>query len=131
MQIKKKDTYKKNIGLNRFFFAAKFSINGIRTAIYEESAFRQEIFLAIILIPYAIFLPVGSIKTILMIFSVLLVLIIELLNSGIEAAIDRISKSENELSKRAKDYASAAVMISIVVTFSIYICFTIEYFQNN
>lgn len=123
--------YKNKKGLVRLFFAIKNSLNGIRSAFSKEKAFRQETFLAFVLILYAIFLPVGIIKTVLMIFSVLMILILELINSGIESVVDRISLSHNELSKLAKDYGSAAVMISIIACIGIYIIFTFEYFQKN
>jgi diacylglycerol kinase (ATP) len=78
-------------------------------------AFRQELFLALILIPSAIFLPVTAVEKILMISSVLAVLVVELLNSSVEAAIDRISFEVHDLSKRAKDFGSAAVMVALLI----------------
>jgi diacylglycerol kinase (ATP) len=84
-------------------------------AVREESAFRQELILAAVLAPLALLLPFGVVERLLLIGSAVLVLIVELLNSSIEAAIDRISFEHHGLSKRAKDYGSAAVMLSLLV----------------
>ena len=80
----------------------------------HEDAFRQEVFLAALLIPAALFMPVAGTGKALMVASVLLVLIVELLNSAIEAAVDRISLEHHALAKRAKDIGSAAVMLALV-----------------
>ena len=107
--------HKGNKGLTRAFRAAINSWNGLIYAYKEESAFRQELALSLILIPLAIYLPVTPIEKILLIASVILVLIIELLNSSVEAAIDRISFEVHDLSKRAKDFGSAAVMLALLL----------------
>ena len=107
--------HKGNRGLLRAWAAMKNSISGLGFAIREESAFRQELTLAVILVPSALFLPVLPVERVLLVGSVLLVLIVELLNSGVEAAIDRISYENHGLSKRAKDFGSAAVMIALLV----------------
>jgi diacylglycerol kinase (ATP) len=107
--------YKGNKGLTRAWHAMKNSINGFRVAIREESAFRQELTLAAILLPCAIFVPVTPVERVALVTSVLLVLIVELLNTSVEAAIDRISLERHELSKRAKDFGSAAVMVALGV----------------
>jgi diacylglycerol kinase (ATP) len=107
--------HKGNKGLTRAFRAAINSWNGLIYAFKEESAFRQELALSLILIPLAIYLPVTPIEKILLIASVILVLIIELLNSSVEAAIDRISFEVHDLSKRAKDFGSAAVMLALLL----------------
>ncbi len=107
--------HKSNKGLTRAFRAAINSWNGLIYAFKEESAFRQELALSLILIPLAIYLPVTPIEKILLIASVILVLIIELLNSSVEAAIDRISFEVHDLSKRAKDFGSAAVMLALLL----------------
>jgi diacylglycerol kinase (ATP) len=80
-----------------------------------ESAFRQEIALAAILLPCAVLMPVSAIERVLLMVSVLLVLLVELLNSSIEAAIDRISLERHALSKRAKDCGSAAVTMALLI----------------
>lgn len=105
---------KDNIGLKRLWNALCYSLAGFTTAYKNEQAFRQEVLLALALIPLAMVLPVSNIGKALMIASVLLVLIAELLNSAIEATVDRISLEKHEFAKRAKDMASAAVMLSLV-----------------
>lgn len=107
--------HKGNKGLARAFRAAVNSWNGLKYAYKEESAFRQELFLAIILIPIAVYIPCSMIEKILLVSSVFLVLIVELLNSSVEAAIDRISFDIHGLSKRAKDFGSAAVMVALLL----------------
>lgn len=111
----KDNPHKGNKGLTRAIRAAVNSWNGFVFAYREESAFRQELTLALILIPIALFLPVGYVDKILLISSVLIVLIVELLNSSVEAAIDRISFEINDLSKRAKDFGSAAVFVALFI----------------
>jgi diacylglycerol kinase (ATP) len=105
--------YKGNRGLTRAWHAMKNSLAGFRVAIREESAFRQELTLAAILIPCGLVVPVDPVSRVLLLGSVLLVLIVELLNSSVEAAIDRISLERHELSRRAKDLGSAAVMVAL------------------
>lgn len=107
--------HKGRTGLNRVLHAARYSIDGLRAAYTQESAFRQECWLAAILLPAAFWVGRSWVETALLAGSVLLVMIVELLNSGIEAAIDRVSFELHELSKRAKDLASAAVMLSLVL----------------
>jgi diacylglycerol kinase (ATP) len=107
--------HKGNRGLTRAWHAARNSWSGLVFAVREESAFRQELTLAVVLIPLAVFLPFRALEKILLIGSVVLVLIVELVNSGVEAAIDRISFEHHGLSKRAKDYGSAAVMLALLM----------------
>lgn len=106
--------HKGNKGLMRAWRAAINSWNGLVFAVREESAFRQELFLASIFIPIAIYLPVTGIERSILVGTILLVLIVELLNSSVEAAIDRISFETHDLSKRAKDFGSAAVMLALI-----------------
>jgi len=94
--------------------ACVYSVHGLESAFRHEEAFRQEVWLAIVLIPIALVLNIGGTGKALMIASVLLVLIVELLNSAIEAAVDRISLDQHRLAKRAKDIGSAAVFLSLV-----------------
>lgn len=105
--------YKGNRGVTRAWHAMKNSLNGFRVAFREESAFRQELTLAAILVPCGIFVPVSPVERVALLASVLLVLMVEMLNSSVEAAIDRISLERHELSKRAKDFGSAAVMLAL------------------
>jgi diacylglycerol kinase (ATP) len=107
--------HKGNRGVARAWHAAKNSWSGLVFAVREESAFRQELTLAACLIPLALLLPFGAIERLLLIGSIVLVLIVELVNSGVEAAVDRISFEHHGLSKRAKDYGSAAVMLALLV----------------
>jgi diacylglycerol kinase (ATP) len=106
--------YKGNRGVTRAWKALKYSIKGFRAAIREESAFRQELTLAAILVPIGIFVPVDPVERVLLLGSVMLVLIVELLNSSIENAVDRIGLERNELSGRAKDLGSAAVTVALL-----------------
>ena len=105
--------YKGKTGLRRLINACGYSIHGLRAAFRSEDAFRQEIALATVLIPAALVLPVAAIGRALLLASVFLVLIVELLNSSIEAAVDRISLDNHELARAAKDIGSAAVMLSL------------------
>lgn len=107
--------YKGNRGVTRAWHALKNSLAGFRVAIRVESAFRQELTLAAILLPIGLLVPVEPVARVLLLGSVLLVLIVELLNSSLEAAIDRISLERHELSRRAKDLGSAAVMVALFV----------------
>jgi len=105
--------FKGRTGLQRILNAAGYSWAGLQAAFRHEDAFRQEVYLALLLIPLALYLGVTGIERALMIASVLGVLIVELLNSAIEAAVDRISLEHHQLIKRAKDMGSAAVMIAL------------------
>ncbi len=106
--------YKGKTGLRRLINACGYSINGLRAAFRLEDAFRQEVALAAVMLPAAALLPVAATGRALLLASVMLVLIVELLNSAIEAAVDRISLDNHELAKVAKDIGSAAVMLSLV-----------------
>jgi diacylglycerol kinase (ATP) len=107
--------HKGRTGLDRLIRATGYSIEGLTAAYRGESAFRQEFWLAAVLLPLALWVGRGWVETALLMASVLLVLIVELLNSGIEAAIDRVSFEMHDLSKRAKDLASAAVLLSLIL----------------
>jgi diacylglycerol kinase (ATP) len=111
----------KNSGLKRIIFAIGYSIQGLKSAFKNEAAFRQELLASIILIPLACYLDVSQIERILLIASIILVLIIEIINSAIEAVVDRISNEHHELAGRAKDLGSAAVMIAIFLSAYIWI----------
>lgn len=106
--------YKSLKGWRRVARALLNSITGLQMAFRHEAAFRQELLLACILIPLALLLPLKVIPKTLLVYSVFAVLIVELLNSAIEAAIDRISLDTHHLSKRAKDLGSAAVLLSLL-----------------
>jgi diacylglycerol kinase (ATP) len=106
--------HKGRTGLRRIWNALFYSLDGFVAAYRHENAFRQEVWLSLILVPLAFFIPVSNPNRMQMIASVLLVLIVELLNSGIEAVTDRVSLEDHRLAKRAKDLGSAAVMLSLV-----------------
>ncbi len=106
--------FKGKTGLRRVLNAAGYSWAGLAAAFKHEDAFRQELFLALLLIPLAIYLGETGIERALMIAAVLGVLIVELLNSAVEAAVDRISLDHHLLIKRAKDMGSAAVMLALM-----------------
>lgn len=106
--------HKGKTGLRRILNALFYSVDGFRAAYRHEDAFRQEVMLALVLIPLALFLPASGVGKALMIASVLLVLLVELLNSAVEATVDRISLENHQLAKRAKDIGSAAVFVSLV-----------------
>jgi len=104
-----------SIGFARVVSAWRYSLSGLAGAWRTEGAFRQEVIGAAILIPIACFIPVPVLHRALLIASVLMVIVVELLNSAMEAAIDRISLDRHPLSKKAKDTGSAAVLVSIVI----------------
>ena len=106
--------HKGKTGLRRIWNALFYSFDGLKAAYRHEDAFRQEVWLALVLIPLALFLPVSGIGKALMIASVLVVLIVELLNSAVEATVDRVSLEHHRLAKRAKDIGSAAVLFSLI-----------------
>ena len=109
-----KSPYKGKTGLKRIWNALFYSLDGFSATFKHEDAFRFEVLLALILIPLALHMHVSGVGKALMVGSVLLVLIVELLNSAIEAATDRISIEDHVLAKRAKDMGSAAVMLSLI-----------------
>ena len=105
--------YKGKTGLKRILNALVYSIDGLCAAFRHEDAFRQELALALILVPVALAMPVGASGKALMIMAVMLVLVVELLNSAVEAVTDRVSLENHALAKRAKDLGSAAVMVAL------------------
>lgn len=102
-------------GLTRVIRAARYSVKGFRAAWATESAFRQETVLAALLAPVAFVLGRSPVEIAMLLASLLFVIVVELLNSGIEAAVDRIGDEPHELSGRAKDFGSAAVFVSLCV----------------
>ena len=107
--------FKGKTGIRRLMNAFGYSLQGFGAAFKHEDAFRQEVFLAIVLIPLALYLGENRVEQALMIASVLLVLIVELLNSAIEAAVDHTSIERHPLAKQAKDIGSAAVFIALLI----------------
>lgn len=104
----------KPTGLKRLILATGYSLRGLKATFRTEAAFRQEVALAIVMIPLGLWLGKTAVERALLVASVLLVLLVELLNSGIEAVVDRIGLEMHELSGRAKDIGSAAVFVSLV-----------------
>jgi diacylglycerol kinase (ATP) len=107
--------FKGKTGVRRLINAFGYSLEGFKAAFIHEDAFRQEVLLAIVLIPLAVYLGNSPLEQALMIASVLLVLIVELLNSAIEAAVDHTSTEHHALAKQAKDIGSAAVFIALLI----------------
>jgi diacylglycerol kinase (ATP) len=114
-QREDKSPHKSKSGLVRIIRAFGYSLEGFATAIKHEHAFRQELILCLVLLPFAILLPFAPLERVVLIASLLIVLIVELLNSAIEAIVDRVSLENHALSKRAKDLGSAAVFLALVV----------------
>lgn len=106
--------HKRRTGLNRLWHAAGYSLQGLRAG-WGEKAFRQEACLAIVLLPVSLWVGRSWVEAALLAAAVVLVLVTELLNTGIEAAIDRIGPELHDLSKRAKDMGSAAVLLSLLL----------------
>lgn len=113
--------FKGRSGLDRVIRAAGYSLAGLRAAYCGESAFRQEVWGAAFLLPAAFWLGRTWVEVALLVGSIGLVLIVELLNSGIEAAVDRVSFELHDLSKRAKDLASAAVFLSLLLCAAVWV----------
>lgn len=107
--------FKGKTGIRRLQNAFGYSLEGFKAAYKHEDAFRQEVLISIILTPLAFYLGNSAIEIALMVASVLLVLIVELLNSAVEAVVDRVSIERHELAKRAKDIGSAAVFIALLI----------------
>ncbi|ATE59860.1 diacylglycerol kinase [Thauera sinica] len=105
--------YKGKTGLRRLWNAFHYSLEGLRAAWRHEDAFRQELRLALILVPAALWLGESGVAKAVLVGSLALVLLAELLNSAVEATVDRISLENHRLAKRAKDIGSAAVLVSL------------------
>jgi len=108
-------------GVRRLVNAMRYSLEGLAAAARHEDAFRQELMLAAALVPLGLWLGNGGVERALLAGSMLMVLVVELLNSAIEAAVDRVSLENHDLAKRAKDYGSAAVMLSLAMTAGVWL----------
>ncbi|NTV10059.1 MAG: diacylglycerol kinase [Zoogloea sp.] len=117
--------FKGKTGMRRVWNAMHYSFDGLRAAYQCEDAFRQEAWLALLMVPLAFFLTSVPVERALMVGSVLLVLVVELLNSAVEATVDRVSLENHRLAKRAKDIGSAAVFISLVNVAAVWGCILI------
>lgn len=120
--------FKGKTGLRRLINAAGYSAAGLRAAFRHEDAFRQEVVAAVVLIPLALWLGNSGSERALLCFSVLAVLIVELVNSAIEATVDRISLENHQLAKRAKDIGSAAVMVALFNALLVWMLVLAEHF---
>lgn len=121
-QSHEESPFKGKTGLPRLMNAMGYSFEGFKAAFKHEDAFRQEVFLTVVLIPLALYLEQETLHRVLMIASLFLVLIVELLNSAVEAVVDRVSIERHALAKRAKDIGSAAVFVAlanVVVTWGL------------
>jgi diacylglycerol kinase (ATP) len=114
--------YSGNKGLTRLIKAGQYSWAGAKAAYQHEEAFRQEVWVLLVAVPLALWLGDNGIEKALMIGSVLLLLIVELLNSGLEAVVDRIGTELHPLSGRAKDMGSAAVTVAVVNVVVVWLC---------
>lgn len=114
--------FKGKKGLTRLINALGYSRDGIRAAWQNEAAFREEILLAALTIPLAFYLGKTGVDRALMIGSIILILIVEILNSAVEAVVDKASPEKSELAKRAKDMGSAAVLFSLTNAAAIWAC---------
>lgn len=112
---KKVSEFKSRAGWRRLISALDYSLQGLASAWREEHAFRQELFLFVPLSLLALFLPLSGFEKLILISVLVLILIMELINSAIEAVVDRVSLERHELSKKAKDYGSAAVFLSMLI----------------
>ena len=106
--------HKSRGGLRSIWNATLYSRDGLRDAWRHEAAFRQELLLVAVLLPLGLYLGDNGIERALLVGSLLLILIVELVNSAVEAVVDRVSSEHHDLSKRAKDLGSAAVMLALV-----------------
>jgi diacylglycerol kinase (ATP) len=113
--------FKGKTGLQRILNATRYSLEGLAAAARHEDAFRQELMLAAILVPLGLWLGNGGVERALLVGSVLLVLVVELLNSAVEATVDRVSLEDHLLAKRAKDLGSAAVMMSLATVAAVWL----------
>lgn len=116
------DEFKGKQGITRILNAIRYSWEGFGAAWKNEAAFREELLLAVITIPLAFYLGKTGVERGLMVGAILLILIVEILNSGLEAVVDKASPEKHELAKRAKDMGSAAVFLSIINAAVIWAC---------
>lgn len=114
------EEFKGKQGLTRLINALGYSRDGLASAWKHEAAFREEVLLAVVAIPLGLWLGQGGIEKALLVGSILLILIVELLNSAVEAVVDRVSDEHHELSKRAKDIGSAAVLITLLLAAAVW-----------
>jgi len=112
--------FKGKQGLQRLINATGYSKDGLAAAWKNEAAFREEVMLALVTVPLGLWLGHGGVEKALLVGSILLVLVVELLNSAVEAVVDRVSDERHELSKRAKDIGSAAVLLTLTLAAAVW-----------
>ncbi|MFZ6768968.1 diacylglycerol kinase [Undibacterium sp. Di26W] len=120
--------FKSKSGLRRIFSAFFYSIDGFRSAWKNEHAFRQELVLVIIGVIIALVLPVSAFEKLMMIAVLVLILVVELINSAIEAVVDRVSLERHTLSKNAKDFGSAAVLLTFLIALATWVVILMDRF---
>ena len=118
--------YKGQTGLRRLLSATRTSLEGFAAAVRHEDAFRQELCLAVLLVPAGLWLGRDGLERAMLVAAVLFVLVVELLNSAVEATVDRISFDNHRLAKRAKDIGSAAVMLAIATASAVWLLILIR-----
>ena len=122
--------HKSKGGFGRVLKAAAYSLNGLRAALRYEAAFRQELLLVFILAPAAFWVGQDAVQIILLLSSLVLVLIVELLNSALEAVADAVTLENNELIGRAKDLGSAAVLLSLLSAGALWVTLLVNKWFN-
>lgn len=118
---------KQRRGISRIVHAFKYSLQGLKAAMYEP-AFRQEAYIALLLIPLSFYFGRDWIEVSILLGAVVAVLVVELLNTGLESAIDRVGPQWHDLSKRCKDLGSAAVLLSILLCLGVWFSFLVTQF---
>jgi diacylglycerol kinase (ATP) len=129
-EVEAQSPFKGKTGVSRVVQAFFNTLAGIADAWRQESAFRQELLLAAILIPIACFLRISAVERALLMAAVLFVLVVELLNSSVEAAVDRISLDRHSLSRQAKDLGSAAVLVALCLLTLVWALVLAEHWQQ-
>ncbi|HEY8099606.1 MAG TPA: diacylglycerol kinase [Burkholderiaceae bacterium] len=122
--------FKSKSGLKRIFSALSYSLEGFKSAWRGEHSFRQEVLLVVVATIIALCLPVSALERLMLIGVLVLVLIVELLNSAVEAVVDRVSLERNPLSKNAKDFGSAAVLLTLLLAAATWIVITLPLFSH-
>ena len=120
---------KKNSGIIRILYAFTYTFNGLKYAILHEAAFRQEAVVFVIALIAIMFMPLSAVLKLLLFVTSVIVLIVELLNSAIEAVVDKASPEYNELAKQAKDMGSAAVFLSFTAAGAVWIYAIVQIFR--
>jgi len=121
---------KSRTGITRILYAFTYTFNGLRHAIMNEAAFRQELMVFVVALIAMLFMPLSDIVKLLLFISSIIILIVELLNSAIEAVVDKASPEYNELAKQAKDMGSAAVFLSFTAAGVVWIYAIIQIFRS-